>query len=56
MLHFADGTVISETTYSIVYSKTKNKKKAIWNSLGLFTVTGLTKEAKLIIYYHHLSA
>jgi hypothetical protein len=44
MLHFAVGTVISGTTYSLVYSKTKNKKKAFWYSLGLSTVTGLTKE------------
>jgi hypothetical protein len=44
MLHYAVGTVISGTTYSMVYSKTKNKKKAFWYSLGLSTVTGLTKE------------
>lgn len=44
MLHFASGTVISGATYSLVYSKTKNKKKAFWYSLGVSTMTGLTKE------------
>ena len=44
MLHFTAGSVISGTTYSIVYSKTKNKKKAFWFSLGASAVSGLTKE------------
>lgn len=44
MLHFATGALISGTTYSIVYSKTKNKKKAFWYSLGLSALTGLSKE------------
>lgn len=44
MLHFAAGIVISGSTYSLVYSKTKNKKKAFWYSFGLTTVAGLTKE------------
>jgi hypothetical protein len=44
MLHFATGTVISGTTYSLIYAKTKNKKKAFWYSIGLSAFTGLTKE------------
>lgn len=44
MMHFATGAVISGTTYTLVYSKTKNKKKAFLYSLGLSTITGLTKE------------
>ena len=44
MLHFATGTVISSTTYAIVYSTTKNSKKAFWYSLGLSTLAGLSKE------------
>lgn len=44
MLHFAVGTVISGTTYSLVYSKTKNKKSAFWYSLGASAISGLTKE------------
>ncbi|MBT8394081.1 MAG: hypothetical protein KJN66_04435 [Bacteroidia bacterium] len=44
MLHFTTGAIISSTTYTIVYSKTKNKKKAFLYSLGLSTLTGLTKE------------
>ncbi len=43
-LHFATGAVISSTTYYLVYSKTKNKKKAFWYSLGLSTLAGLAKE------------
>ncbi len=44
MLHFATGAVISGTTYSLVYSKTKNKKKAFWYSVGASALSGLTKE------------
>ena len=44
MLHFGVGAVISSSTYALVYSKTKNKKKAFWYSLGLSTLTGLSKE------------
>ena len=44
MLHFAAGTVISGTTYTLVYSKTKNKKSAFWYSLGASAISGLTKE------------
>jgi len=43
-LHFLTGAVISGTTYAIVYSKTKNSKKAFWYSLGLSTLAGLSKE------------
>ncbi|WP_298553678.1 hypothetical protein [uncultured Algibacter sp.] len=43
-LHFGVGAVISSTTYSLVYSKTKNKKKAFWYSLGMSTLAGLSKE------------
>lgn len=42
--HFASGAIISGVTYSLVYSKTKNKKKAFWYSLGLSTLAGLSKE------------
>ena len=44
MLHFGVGAAISSTTYALVYSKTKNKKKAFWYSLGLSTLAGLSKE------------
>lgn len=44
VLHFGVGAVISSTTYSLVYSKTKNKKKAFWYSFGLSTLAGLSKE------------
>ena len=44
VLHFATGAVISGVTYSLVYSKTQNKKKAFWYSLGLSTLAGLSKE------------
>ena len=44
MLHFGVGAVISSSTYALVYSKTKNKKKAFWYSLGLSTLAGLSKE------------
>ena len=43
-LHFATGAVISGATYSIVYSITKNKKKAFWYSFGASTLAGLAKE------------
>ncbi|WP_296316626.1 hypothetical protein [Winogradskyella sp. UBA3174] len=43
-LHFAAGALISGTTYAIVYSKTKNKKKAFWYSLGASALVGLAKE------------
>ncbi|GAA4945973.1 hypothetical protein GCM10023314_19060 [Algibacter agarivorans] len=44
VLHFGVGALISSTTYSLVYSKTKNKKKAFWYSLGLSSLAGLSKE------------
>ncbi len=43
-LHFGTGAIISGATYALVYSKTKNKKKAFWYSLGLSALTGLSKE------------
>jgi len=43
-LHFGAGAIISGTTYTFVYSKTKNKKKAFWMSLGASALAGLTKE------------
>ncbi len=43
-LHFGVGAVISATTYTVVYSATKNKKKAFWYSLGTSTLAGLAKE------------
>jgi hypothetical protein len=44
-LHVAAGALISVTTYTIVYSRTKNKKKAFWYSLGVATLAGIAKEA-----------
>lgn len=44
MKQFAAGALISATTYTIVYSATKNKKKAFWYSLGASTVAGFAKE------------
>jgi len=44
MLHFATGAAISTTTYALIYSKTKNSKKAFWYSLGLSTLAGFSKE------------
>ena len=43
-LHLAAGALISSGTYTIVYSKTKNKSKAFWYSLGASTLAGLAKE------------
>lgn len=43
-LHFAVGALISGTTYTLVYNKTKNKKKAFWYSLGISSLAGLAKE------------
>ena len=43
-LHFGAGVIVSSATYAVVYSKTKNKKKAFWFSLGTATLAGLTKE------------
>jgi hypothetical protein len=44
MMHFGVGAVISGTTYSIVYNKTKNKSKAFWYSLAASSLIGLSKE------------
>jgi hypothetical protein len=43
-LHFGAGFLISGGTYTLVYTKTKNKKKAFWYSLAASTFTGLAKE------------
>lgn len=43
-LHLAAGALISAGTYTIVYSKTKNKSKAFWYSLGTSALAGLAKE------------
>lgn len=43
-LHFGAGFLISGGTYTIVYSKTKNKKKAFWYSFAASTLVGLSKE------------
>lgn len=43
-IHFGTGFLISGVTYTLVYSKTKNKKKAFWYSFGLSTLAGLAKE------------
>ncbi|WP_347925750.1 hypothetical protein [Pontimicrobium sp. SW4] len=43
-LHFGTGALISGATYTFVYAKTKNKKKAFWISLGTSALAGLTKE------------
>lgn len=43
-LHFGVGALISGTTYTIVYSSTKNKKKAFWYSLGASVLAGIGKE------------
>jgi hypothetical protein len=41
---FGAGVVISATTYTFVYSISKNKKKAFWYSLGTATLAGFAKE------------
>lgn len=43
-LHFGAGALISATTYTLVYTTTKNKKKAFWYSLGASVMVGLAKE------------
>ena len=43
-LHFGAGALISAATYTVVYTTTKNKKKAFWMSLGASTLAGLAKE------------
>jgi hypothetical protein len=43
-LHFAAGALISGTSYTVVYSITKNKKKAFWYSLSASALAGITKE------------
>ena len=43
-LHLGAGFLISGVTYTYVYAKTKDKKKAFWYSLGMSTLAGITKE------------
>lgn len=43
-LHFGAGALISAGTYTLVYTTTKDKKKAFWYSLGASVITGLAKE------------
>jgi uncharacterized protein YfiM (DUF2279 family) len=43
-LHFGAGALISATTYTIVYTTTKNKKKAFWYSIGSSVLAGAAKE------------
>lgn len=43
-LHFGAGALISATTYTIIYTTTKDKKKAFWYSLGASALAGLAKE------------
>lgn len=43
-LHFSAGAFISATTYAVVYTTTKNKKKAFWYSLGASVLAGAAKE------------
>ena len=42
--HFAAGTMVSAATYSIVYSKTKSKKKALIYSVASSILIGTLKE------------
>jgi hypothetical protein len=42
--HVAAGAVVSGVTYAIVYSKTKNKNKAFWYSLGASAFASIAKE------------
>lgn len=43
-MHMAAGALISGATYTLVYSTTKNKKKAFWYSFGASALSGLAKE------------
>lgn len=43
-LHLGAGALISGTTYTVVYSATKDKKKAFWYSLGSAVLAGIGKE------------
>lgn len=43
-LHVAAGALISGATYAVVYSTTKNKKKAFWYGLGASALLGIGKE------------
>ncbi|MDG1731085.1 MAG: hypothetical protein P8K68_12530 [Algibacter sp.] len=49
-LHFGAGFLISSGTYTLVYLKTKNKKKAFWYSIAASSLAGLSKE----IYDGHI--
>lgn len=43
--HFFAGAFISATTYTFVYYKTKDKKKALLYSLGTSLLVGCIKES-----------
>ncbi|NNC49224.1 MAG: hypothetical protein HKO01_01675 [Flaviramulus sp.] len=43
-LHIIAGAFISTATYTVVYSSTKNKKKAFWYSLSASLLAGISKE------------
>lgn len=43
-LHFGAGFIVSGGTYTYVYSKTKNKKKAFWYSIAAASIIGFSKE------------
>ena len=51
-LHLGAGFLISGSTYTAVYMKTKNKKKAFWYSLGMSAIAGVTKGFFLIFCFH----
>jgi len=42
--HFLAGSTISSVTYSVVYLKTKNPKKAFWFGLASGVAAGVAKE------------
>tara|TARA_R110000851_G_scaffold147933_1_gene288008 strand:- start:23 stop:307 length:285 start_codon:yes stop_codon:yes gene_type:complete len=43
-LHFLSGVIVSQLTYSVVYIKTKNKKKAFLYSISSSVIVGILKE------------
>ncbi|RLD28136.1 MAG: hypothetical protein DRI75_07650 [Bacteroidetes bacterium] len=43
-IHLAAGALMSATTYTLVYTSTKSKKKAFWYSLGTTTLASILKE------------
>ncbi len=43
--HLGAGALISGVSYTVVYTASKNKKKAFWYSLGASALAGVAKEA-----------